>query len=143
MEKAGKDGKLTDFFRELGCDASAEEIEALFAAQDQELNAEELSGVAGGNLPSEKQAVMRALSDTQLSSGPGAPGTMHAGRVIRQVGTIPAGTMISVYIDAEENGYIYTNSNITNILSLPGMTGGSFRYCWVCKADLQYVGSPA
>ena len=136
--EAGKNGKIQEFLKAHGCDVSAEEINTFFDEQthaDKALSLDELEGVAGGNLPLESEPIyVMALRTINAANGPGEVGDVLYGETLELVAQISAGTIFRVYSHTEENGYIYTNSNI-------GITTGSYRHFWVKLSDIQILGN--
>ena len=65
---AAKDGKVMDFLKANGCDATEEELKALFEkkSEDKELTADELDNIAGGESCT-KKALDATLSVTTLA----------------------------------------------------------------------------
>lgn len=101
----------------------------------EELDLEQLDDVAGGNLPPDAAAVpVTALREIDATDGPGAPGEIFVGvgRTHKVVMHISAGTQFYVYSNTEQNGYIYSNSNITP------MPCSGYGYFWVSLADISF-----
>ena len=98
-----------------------------------ELRLDQLDKVSGGNIEEDAQVVtVIARKTITAANGPGEVGDISGfnHEAFEAVAVFPAGTEINVYIDYQNNGYVYSNSRINPFM------GSAYQFFYVKLDDV-------
>ena len=98
-----------------------------------ELSLDQLDKVSGGNIEEDAQVVtVIARKTITAANGPGEVGDISGfnHEAFEAVAVFPAGTEINVYIDYQNNGYVYSNSTINPFM------GSAYQFFYVKLDDV-------